>query len=176
MSTLCPDCGIALDNPHAMNDHRGDPLCIAEQARGHTLADLKNGWRRAGTTWQTLQKAGVPFKFIPFGFTDNRPYEEHAVASYARCAPAWAVWVSELTGFTPDRRVAIIKHCLEHAKALEAVQAAARLGFVSKMKKGTPLKSPKRKAASDFFRDLMKITDNVDHSRESLGAAEPGDG
>lgn len=159
MSAVCPDCGVTLNYADALGDHRGDPFCLAEQDRSKTMQDLKDGWRRAGTTWATLQKSGVPFKYLPFGFTDNRPHEPTVRADYVRCAPAWAVWVSELTGFTPNRRVMIIKHCLQHKSALEAVQAAGRLGFVRKMTKGTPLKSDKRKAASDFFRDIMKIRD-----------------
>ena len=150
---VCPDCGIQVPD-HAMSDHRGDEACVMAQTHHERLKGLK----RAGNTYKTQEKASVPFTYVAHTFH----HDSHGTGpqlEYVRCAPEWAVWVSECTLLDADDRVVILEHCLEHDAARRATDTVRRLGAYNGRKVTTDAKTKKDKAAiKDFFTSLLLVT------------------
>ena len=146
----CPDCGLILEQKMPLASHRGDPLCLFIQSRNRAAAGLV----RAGSTYQTMQKAGVPFTFVATAWTEHAG--QAPMAEYTRYAPAWAVQISECTLLDSDERTVILQHCIQHPAAMRAASAAFRLGGVTKQRQPTGKKTVAAKAAADRARQNLR--------------------
>lgn len=148
---VCPDCGLILEQSMSLQDHRGDELCVFTQTRAKAATDLA----RAGSTWQTMKKAGVPFTWVPTAWTEHSGGDA-PMAEYTRFAPQWAVHVSECTLLNSDERTVILQHCIQHPAAMRAVNAAFRLGGIARQRQPTGKKSAAAKAAADRARQNLR--------------------
>lgn len=155
--TPCPDCEISIP-VHAMADHRGDEACVMVQAHTKRLKGLK----RSGNTYKTQEKAGVPFTYIAHAFQHDALGFDPTL-EYARCSPAWAVWVAECTLLPADERIVVLEHCLEHTVALQSVETVMRLGAFNGQKVKSDAKTQRdRQALRDFLTSLLLLTDNAE--------------
>jgi hypothetical protein len=155
-----------------MADHRGDEACLMVQEHNAR----RKGLTRAGNTFRTQEKAGVPFTYIVHAFAHHAD-QDVAALDYVRCAPEWAVWVAERTILDADERVVILEHCLEHEAARTAVDSARRLGVFKGRRVSTKTQTPKdRRALRDFFTHLMLLTDDAEDGDEGTSSEEDNDG
>lgn len=142
----CPDCGLTIEDKVPLNDHRGDVVCVAWQARAKATSLLK----RAGSTWKTQQHGGIKFTWVVMGLQELERMQD-PIVTYARMAPAWAVDIAECTDIEPAERSLVIAHCLAHPAAQRATSAAFRLGGV----KTGPAKGKSLAAQRDFFKGVL---------------------